>query len=417
MTAVTPTAAPATDSSASPTPPAADAAVPPPPSGPGAPPLFTSPPRSVLVIRLSARGDILFTSPMVRAIRRTWPDARIVWLGESHTVDLIRYHPELDRVIVWDRVGWKRLLRRGRLLQVAREALALVGALRRERFDLVLDLQGVSRSGILAWLSGAPHRVGLGSREGSRLLMTRVLPRDRSRLREIAEEYRVMAEALGLDTREFRLEAPLPPHAREWARERVRALGLEDGYLAVVPFTTRPQKHWFEERWSELARRAAEELGLRTVVLGGPDDREAMERIRAGFRGDPAQLVDLVGTTTLDQAAAILEGAALVVGVDTGLNHVGIAFDRPTVSLFGSNVPFTQPPNPRTRILLHRLPCVPCKGNPTCNGDFTCMRLITVDEVLEAAREVMAVPEVPPPTASGTSAAQGGRPLPPTPPR
>lgn len=350
------------------------------------------PPRSVLVIRLSARGDILFTSPMVRAIRRTWPQARIAWLGESHTVDLIRHHPELDRVIVWDRAGWKKLLRRGRLVQLAREAAGLVGALRRERFDLVLDLQGVSRSGILAWLTGAPERVGLGSREGSRLLMTRVIPRDRSRLREIAEEYRRMADALGLDTRDFRLEVPLAPPVREWARGQVQALGLEGGYMVAIPFTTRPQKHWFEDRWGELVDRASHELGLRTVVLGGPGDREAMERIRALTPGDPANTVDLVGVTTLDQAAAIIEGAALVVGVDTGLNHVGIAFDRPTVSLFGSNVPFTDPPTPRTRILLHRLPCVPCKGNPTCNGDFTCMRLITVDEVLEAAREVMALP-------------------------
>jgi heptosyltransferase-1 len=108
------------------------------------------------------------------------------------------------------------------------------------------------------------------------------------------------------------------------------------------------------------------DLGLTTVILGGPDDLEADRRIREAVRG---KVVSLVGT------------------------HIASAFERPTVALFGSNIPYSEPPAERTRIILHRLECTPCKHYPTCDGDYTCMRLITVDEVLNTAREVLQVGE------------------------
>ena len=115
-------------------------------------------------------------------------------------------------------------------------------------------------------------------------------------------------------------------------------------------------------------------------------DGEADRRIQAQTSATP---VSLVGQTSLRQAAAMIERASLVLGVDTGLTHIGIAFDRPTIGIYGSNVPYTETFTDRTRILIHWLDCVPCKGNPTCDGDFTCLRLITVDEVLDAAREIL----------------------------
>ncbi len=343
-------------------------------------------PRHILLVRLSARGDVVFASPLVRALRRTYPEARLTWIAESHTVDLIRHHPELDEVLVWDRGGWKKLLRKGRILALAREIAVFVRTLRARRFDVALDLQGLIRSGLVAYLSGAPVRIGLGSKEGSGILMTHVLPRDRGDLRLISSEYRFLAEELGLDVGDFALEVPLGEDDRGWAERRIRELGLDQGFLAAVPFTTRPQKHWFEDRWAELLDRASQDLGLRPLVLGGPGDVRAMERIRLHCRTVP---LDLVGKTSLAQAAAVIERASLVVGVDTGLTHVAVALRRPTVTLFGSNIPYTDPLVPQARVLVHWLPCSPCKGNPTCGGEFTCMRRITVDEVVLAAREVL----------------------------
>ncbi len=112
-----------------------------------------------------------------------------------------------------------------------------------------------------------------------------------------------------------------------------------------------------------------------------------MDRIREMARIKP---VSLVGETTLTQAGAMVERASLVIGVDTGLSHMGIAFDRPTVTIFGSNIPYTKPPTDRAKVIVNWLECSPCRGNPTCNGAFTCTELISVEQVLETAREVLA---------------------------
>ncbi len=351
--------------------------------------LIPAEPRNVLLVRLSARGDIVFSSPMVRAFRRTYPRARLTWLAESHTKNLIEHHPELDEVLVWDRAAWKKLWKTRCFGELLREIRSFVNELRSRRFDLAVDMQGLLRSGIMTFLSGAPTRIGLRPKEGSQIFMTQVVDRHRNKgdRAKVSSEYLYLAQELGLDTTEFRMEVPLSVQDRGFGREWVQAQELEDGYAVAIPFTTRPQKHWFEDRWAALLERVADELGLPPVVLGGPGDEAALKRIRKAV-GIP--LRSLVGETSLTQAAAIIQGASLVLGVDTGLTHMGIAFDRPTVTIFGSNIPYTEPPTHRTRVLVHWLECSPCKGNPTCNGEYTCMRLIHPDDVLAAAREVMA---------------------------
>lgn len=351
-------------------------------------PLIPEPPESILLTRLTARGDVVFSSPLVRALRRAYPEARISWLGESHTVGLIEHHPEFHRVFTWDRRRWKNLLRKLRLITLAREIFGFVRELRRERFDLAIDMQGLVRSGLMVFLSGAPTRVVLRPKEGSQIFATRVVDRYRNQgdPTAICSHYRHLARELGLNTDDFRMEVPLTVEDREFAHEVIRKNGLEAGFAVAIPFTTRPQKHWFEDRWAELTDRLQVELGLPTVILGGPADQEADSRIRDATETSP---VSLVGETSLRQASAVIERAALVVGVDTGLTHIGIAFRRPTVGIYGSNIPYTETFWEKSRLLIHWLECVPCKGHPTCDGDFTCLRLITVDEVLEAVREVL----------------------------
>ena len=330
----------------------------------------------------------MFSSGMIGALRQSYPEARISWLGESHTSDLIDHHPELHKVFIWNRGRWKNLMKQWRFLTLAREFLAFVAAMRAERFDLAIDMQGLIRSGLMVFLSGARTRVVLRPKEGSQILFDHVVDRYRTEGNpgEICSHYRHLAQELKLDVGAFRMEIPLHPDDREFAKKVVEDHGLEDGFAVAIPHTTRPQKHWLEERWANLMDRMQDELRLPTVILGGPADLEADERIREQAGTHP---VSLVGETSLRQAAALIEKATLVVGVDTGLTHMGIAFDRPTIGIFGSNIPYTETFTDRTRLLIHWLDCVPCKGHPTCGGDFTCLRLITVEEVLSAARSLL----------------------------
>ncbi len=244
-----------------------------------------------------------------------------------------------------------------------------------------MTFRGCFKSGALAWLSGARERVGLGSREGSQWLMTRRLPRGGDAQR-IGSEYRFLAESLGLPTEDFAMAVHYGEAEAAFVEEIIQREGLGSGYAVLCPFTTRPQKHWFEERWAELARRVRSELGLTPVLLGGPTDREAATRI-ADATDD--LLVDVTGRTSLTEAAALIDRAALLVAVDTGLGHMGIALDTPSLLLFGSTCPYLDTTRANARVLYHPLPCSPCKRRPTCGGSFDCMRLIGVEEIMTNA--------------------------------
>lgn len=336
----------------------------------------------ILLVRTSAIGDIVFASPFVAALRRRYPHAHIAWLVEPGIDGLLAADPCIDELILWPKAEWKQLWRTRRFAELARRIGLFSKQLKARRFDTAIDLQSLLKSGWLVWLSGAERRIGLGSREGSRWLMTEVVPAGGTP-GQISSEYRHLAQALGLDTGGFepRLELPLP--VRDSALALLAGHGLAPGgYAVFAPFTTRPQKHWPEAHWTELAILVREAFGLVPVVLGAGGDRAAAERIAAPSTG----AVVLAGDTSLPEAAAIVRHAGLVVGVDTGLTHMAVAFKRPLVTLFGSTRPYLDAGRNNARVIWLGLECSPCRRRPSCNGLHSCLRDIHPAQVLAEAR-------------------------------
>lgn len=336
--------------------------------------------KRILIIRLSAIGDVVMASGLIPALRSRWPDAQLAWLVEPAAAPLLRHNPQLDEVIVWSRAEWRQLWQQRRYRELWRRARQFRRELKAHRFDLVLDAQGLLKSGIWAWLSGAPQRLGLIAREGSHLLMSeRVVPTQRPD-KLIGSEYRFLAEHLGAAPEAFKLDLAIGADPLASARAALREAGVAGPVAALCPFTTRPQKHWFEERWTELAGRLQEQ-GYTTVLLGGPGDVEAAARIVAANPG----IVNLAGRLKLDETVAAIADSNLLIGVDTGLTHMGTALGIPTVALFGSTRPYFQAGTETTTILYEPLDCSPCRRRPSCNGAFDCMRRHTVDKVFAAA--------------------------------
>jgi len=320
-----------------------------------------------------------------------FPDAFIAWLAEERTADVIRYSPHLDEVVVWRRAAWKRLFCSGRWAELVNRATTFVAALRARRFDVAIDAQGLLRSGAATFLTGAPVRIGLGSREGSRWLMTHLVERGGNH-RAIASEYRYLAARLGLETEPFPLEAPRSAAELRSARRMLAGAGVTNGFVAACPFTTRAFKHWLEPRWSAFAM-LRERLRVAVVLLGGAADRAAADRILSGLpepSPGAAPVVDLVGRTTLGEASAVVSRCGVLVGVDTGLSHMAHAFDRPSVLIFGSNTPYLDPPGSRSAILHSGRPCSPCRGRLVCAGRIDCMGDIEVRHVLAAVGACLA---------------------------
>ena len=336
---------------------------------------------SILIVRLSAIGDIVFASPLIHALRQRYPAARISWLAQPESRALLEHHPDLDEVIVWPRGTWETLWKQRQWLKLWRAVADFRRHLRAQRFDLALDVQGLMKSGFLTWLSGAGRRIGLGSREGSQWLMSECVAKG-GEPRRIASEYLYFAEQIGLPVERFEMHVGLSGEDRAYADSIIGSHGLGDGFLLICPFTTRPQKHWFNHSWNQLILAAAERWGLPVVMLGGPGDRSSTTQIQAA---EPARLINLVGETSLRQAAALIARAALVVGVDTGLTHIGIAMNRPTLCLFGSTRPYLDTAHENAQVIYHPRSCSPCKRNPTCHGAFDCMADIRVTEIIDRA--------------------------------
>ncbi len=342
----------------------------------------------ILIVRTSAIGDVVFASPLAAALRRTFPQAHIAWVVEPGIDALVAPDPSIDECIVWPKREWSQLLRRGRLIALWQRVRTFRARLRARRFDVALDLHGLAKSALIAWLSGAPRRIGLGGREGSRWLVTEVVARGGDRAR-IGSEYLHLAQYLGLQIDDFLPRLHVDADAQRRAAELLARNGLAPGgYAVFAAFTTRPQKHWFEASWRELAAALSQRTGLVPVLLGGPADRAGAAAIVGGAPG----VVDLTGQTNLAEAAALVRSAALIVGVDTGLTHMGTAFSVPTVALFGSTCPYTITGRSNARVIWLGLSCAPCHRRPTCGGAWNCMREITVSRVMHEAAAVLEAP-------------------------
>lgn len=348
----------------------------------------TPPPQRILVVRLSALGDIVMASGLIPALHTLYPNAEVSWVCEAGCAPLLKHNPRIKQVIVWPRSEWEALLKAKRYVALWRAIQAFRNRLREEKFDLVLDGQGLLKSGLVAWMTGAPRRVSIIAREGSHRLVHEVVTPPPGEDPVMGSEYRYLAHYLGAPQGSFVHDLAVGDEQRQRANDVLKhALHAAWGTAAtsrpiviLAPFTTRPQKHWVESNWSELAGELLAK-GLQPVVLGGPADTDAANRIAA----TQPHLINLAGRLKLDESVALIAQAQLLIGVDTGLTHMGSALRIPTVVLFGSTRPYREGPTPRTRILYDALPCSPCRRRPTCNGAFTCMTQLTTQRVLEAA--------------------------------
>lgn len=339
-------------------------------------------PQRILIIRLSAIGDIIMASGLIPALREIYPNAHIAWLAEEAQAELLRHNPRIDHLHLLPRQRWRALRKSGNYSVLLREVRKFIGSLRSEHYDLVIDLQGLMKSGIWCRLSGAGRRIGLGSREGSQWLMTEVIPREMNDPR-IGKEYRDLAMRLGASEASFDMDIAVPDEARRQAATLLDQCGIRDKPVVLAPFTTRPQKHWLDDRWAALAQSLPAQYP--TVMLGGPGDIERAARITEMAKGT---IINLVGKTSLTECAAIIDRARFLVGVDTGLTHLGLAMNTPTLALFGSTAPYLDTTRTNSEVLYVPRECSPCHRRPTCGGEFPCMRAHTVDSVLEGIARI-----------------------------
>ena len=352
----------------------------------------------ILVIRLSALGDVLFTLPAVHALKAACPGAEIDWLIEERAAALLDLYGGLRRKIVWRRAELSRQLHRP--LQWPRAVASIarhLGELRRERYDLVLDFHGTWKSGSQAWLSRGERRIGFARshrREGSDLLFHEtVTPPERARHRvdRAFALARVVADRLAGGCVDEPPPPPLaiPPASQAFAQEMVEAAGFgADPYVVLHPGTSKfgAIKRWAPERFAHVGDLLNERRGVRVLVTYGPGEEELARQVARGMKRPGGAVMPRLGTLT--ELAALLARARLVVASDSAALHLGAFLGTPVVGLYGPKDPEIYGPRFTAHRVVHTwLPCSPCTRR-TC-PDVLCMDEIGVRQVFEAATALL----------------------------
>lgn len=351
---------------------------------------------TILLVRPRLIGDVLLTTPLIRALRARFPDARLLYLVESMAAPVVAANPHLDEtIVIRHRRGWRRML----------EDLSLAVRLARRRIDVAIDLHGGPRSGWLTFATRARKRVGYDV-SGRQWMYTDLIPKPRGYAprHSVRNQWDLLAPIdpafeRSPDPTADRLEMPVSEAARSAVAARLGALGVPpDAQLIVMhvgagnEFRRWPAP-WFADVATDLVAGHPERVVL---VVGSASETETVREIVAHApkaRHDGGRLVAASGWL-LEELRAVMDRAALFVGGDSGPMHVAAASDIPIVAIFGPTMAHTwapwRPPELAVEIVEHGpLPCRPCDQRVCAPGDFRCLRLIEPAAVIARAMALL----------------------------
>lgn len=329
-------------------------------------------PRRILLIKPSSLGDIVHAMPVVAAFKRRWPSAHLTWLVKRQWAEIVRRIEGVDAVWPVDPT----------LASWVGQALAL----RAQRFDLVVDLQGLLRSALVARMTGCTQRVGFANgREGSPWLYSHRVAVPTSEMHAV-DRYLLVAAELGVPVKDvpqfrFRLLSQDVTTLRELFRRK--GIDLDAPWVAMNVSARWQTKRWPAASFAAVATQlAARGIGP-LVVIGGPDEREAGAQMRS-LTACP--VVDLTGETSIGLLPALLSKACVLITNDSGPMHVAAAVGRPVVSIFGpTSAVRTGPYGAGHTVLTHDLPCRPCFSRVCRNAvPMECLESITPEQVVAA---------------------------------
>lgn len=342
---------------------------------------------NILIVKLSAIGDVIHTLPALNALRRHFPRARITWLVEEAASGLVVGHRALDRVLVSGRKRWLKKIGATHLKEMGR----FVRNLRDTRYDVILDFQALLKSSLPIALARGDRKIGfdrgMEHMEHSYLMLSERVPPVSMEIHAIERNLK-MIEPLGIRTDRVVYDLPVSGADRETARSLLESAGMDRRrrLVAINPMAKWPTKLWITGRFSRLADRIRQRTGAEILFTGGPEDRGAVARIIAGMDSPAA---NLAGMTSLKTLAALYESIDLLVSTDTGPMHLGAALGIPVVALFGPTAPWrTGPYGRECRTVRSGTECSPCFQRK-CET-MLCMERISVERVLEAAEAALA---------------------------
>ena len=338
----------------------------------------------LLISRLRFMGDVILTTPLIRALKKGLPDVRLVYLTEPPFGQLLENNPYLDKIVLFDRVRLDSLP----VLKSFREQVQFFSALRKLRCTAAVDLLGLPRTAFQLRLSGAPIRIG-GNYRYRKHLYTHLFPVERMHWKTAIDFYLNVLKFFDLPDDGRQTKVFVTEKEKGWARAYLKMKGF-DLSLPIVglhPGGTWPAKLWPWERFAELAVRLTNELKVQVFLTGGPNDQEILKKVGEKL-GDRAYRGEVL---TLRQLAAVQSLFSVFVSNDCGPMHLAPAVGTPTIGIFGPGEPdiwFPYSEEKGHSFIYKHVSCSPCHYD-FCPTDHICMKAIEVEEVFERIRKVL----------------------------
>jgi len=320
--------------------------------------------KKILIIKPSALGDIVHTLPFLAAVHDRYPQAEIHWVVARGLHCFLEGHPMINRLWIMDKERWKRA---GRLHHSLVEMVCFGRELRKEGFDISIDLSGLLRSGLITWAAGARERVGFSdSDEGSPFFYNRMIKGGDSI--HAIDRYLKLARFVDCDITRIRYPmAPLPDDTPLLA-------GLPKEFCVMTPSAGKKANRWPAERFGALAA----QLPLPSVIIGGPADREIAETVVQHGGG---QAISVAGKTGLKELVTLIGRSRFMICNDTGPMHIAAALGVPVFAIFGPANPIRTGPYGKIHTVINReLDCAPCYRWQPCEH-WRCMLDLSVQEV------------------------------------
>jgi len=364
-----------------------------------------SAPRRILIVNPFGIGDVLFSTPLIRAVRFAFPASRIGYLCNRRTEQILRENPFLDEVFVYEKDEFIQLWRTSWWRGAGRVG-QLVRGIRRARFELVIDLSLGERYSFILRALGVRRLFGFNYR-GRGKFLTDALPINGYHEDHVVEHYRRLLRFLGIRLIEASLELHLSEADARWTERRLKALGAPAGQFLVgmVPAggvswgVDAPFRRWSFDGFAAVGDALVERHGAQIVLFGEASDKPICQTVARLMRHP---VVDLSGQTSLGQFVSLLGRMDLVICNDGGPLHLAVSQGVKTVSIFGPVDPHVYGPygrsNGRHQVICREgLPCRPCYHQfklPPCPYERACLTMITPEEVLEACEAVLERPDV-----------------------
>ena len=343
-------------------------------------------PRKILIIRMSSIGDVILTTPVIRQLRETFPDAQIDFLIRREFAEVLRANPHISNLIEID-------VRKKGALSLEKLRIRATG------YDVILDLQGNLRSFWLRLFSGAKSVLKMRKNKVLRHLLVNYkinwYTKIYSNVPSVAEKYLRAAAPLGTDIRDTKTELHLSPEIRKATDTRWQNWRENGIHVLMAPGARHFTKRWLPENYAALIRRLYADFGWRTLLVGGPDERDICAEILAAAGADCTE--NIAGELSLTETFGAISQTPLFISNDSGLMHAAAAFAVPQIAIFGSTTRELGffPINPNAAIVENSgLNCRPCShiGKATCpKGHFRCMREISPEMVLESVAQLAGV--------------------------